>query len=90
MLPQAPEQMLNARQVVALGLGTAYAGPDPSREEIRDVIEAAFALDDYSEAASRFALDVDRAGGAAHAADIVEAALTPDARNAQHRQDQKG
>ncbi|HJA05366.1 MAG TPA: hypothetical protein H9800_10965 [Candidatus Microbacterium stercoravium] len=90
VLPQAPEQMLNARQVVALGLGTAYAGPDPSREEIRDVIEAAFALDDYSEAASRFALDVDRAGGAAHAADIVEAALTPDARNAQHRQDQKG
>lgn len=75
VLPQVPEQMLNAHQVVAHGLGTASTEARPTAAQLAGTVRAALELPGYTAAAEQMNRAIEEAGGAPRAAQVVEGVL---------------
>jgi dTDP-L-oleandrosyltransferase len=73
--PQSPDAMPVARRVAELGLGVLLPFGEDSGERLRDAVSATLADESMRRRAAEMGRCVRRAGGAAAAADALEARL---------------
>lgn len=75
VLPQAVDQFMNAHQVAALGLGVAVRADRVDRATLDGAVRRALDLPGFGNAVDRLVAEIDAAGGATRAADVVEERL---------------
>jgi MGT family glycosyltransferase len=77
MLPQVPEQDLNARRVKELGLGTVLDGDNLTPDDVRAAVLGVATDQQVRERLKWMAGEITEAGGASAAADAIFAQLQP-------------
>lgn len=75
-IPQMPEQRANADQILRLGLGLRIERAELSAEAVRRAVGEVSADKDVGARVSRMQAEIQRAGGAPLAADVIEAAAS--------------